>query len=549
MKPFSRRRLAVLSFGLVVVLAVGAFFALRGREPSFEGKSLSAWLADLGSDDEEQRALAREAVREIGAPALPHLLRSVAAFDSTWIKLRLWLARKGLIKANFDKEQEAMRAAFEALTALGPEAASALPEFAKMLPRQTFVAGMMIANVGPVHGTHPAVKSIPVLMQRLGTGDVDERDAVMGALSAIASDAVPSLVKALSEPNEVVRERAVLCLGEIALKPSICVPALAKTLSDKKASVRQSAAGALGRFGEGAKLAAPHLLDLLKDEEPQVRISAAVALKRIDPRQKDAMHVLLEALADEKVRVEAASAIGSLGADAREAVPALVEAMKESWQRVEDAEFLKGLLKRKGIDSDSSERANWNEGYFRVNVVHALERSGVNSESVMEVLLRSLKDSEAWVRSAAANALGKLAEEAREAVPLLLKALEDTDHSVRENAVLALGEIGSGDAKVVRVLVRMLRHPEKRMRANAAEALGNCSLNEEAVEELALALKDPRREVRLQAANALGKLGAGAKGAVPALEEAMSDKVPSVRRAAENALERIGSEIERALAE
>jgi HEAT repeat protein len=501
---------------------------------------LSAWLAELGSDDEEQQALAIEAIREIDAPALPHLLRSVSAFDSPWMKLRLWLARKNLIKANFAKERDEMRVAFQALTALGPEAAPALPEIVKMLPRQTFVAGMIIGAIGRVEGTHPAAKVLPVLMLRLGTGDVDERDAMTGALKATGPDAVLPLVKALSDPKEVVRQRAASLLGEIGLKPGNSVPALTKALKDGKASVRQSAAGALGGFREEAKMAVSDLLALLKDEEAQVRISAAVALKRIDPEQKAAMHVVLEHLNDERVRVEAASAIGSLRTDASEAVPALVEALMDSWKRLEGARFLQ-RLKRTGIDSESSERIKWAEGYFRVNIVYALEKSGVNSENVMEVLLRSLEDSEAWVRNAAANALGKFGSKAKEAVPGLLKSLEDQDHSVRENAVSALGRIGFDDPEIVGLLVKMLGHEDARMRGNAAEALGNCALNENAVKELALVLQDQRHEVRLRVANALGKVGSGAKAAVPALKQAAGDRFPSVRRAAENALKKIDS--------
>ena len=98
------------------------------------------------------------------------------------------------------------------------------------------------------------------------------------------------------------------------------------------------------------------------------------------------------------------------------------------------------LGKGKETDSEPSEKIKWAEGYFRVNVVCALDKSGMDSENVMQVLLRSLEDSETWVRNAAANALGNFGSKAKGAVPGLLKALEDQDHSVRENAGVSFGE-------------------------------------------------------------------------------------------------------------
>ncbi len=55
------------------------------------------------------------------------------------------------------------------------------------------------------------------------------------------------------------------------------VSELVKDLKDKSADVRRSAADALGRIGPEAKAAVPALSEALKDEDPDVRLSAVRA--------------------------------------------------------------------------------------------------------------------------------------------------------------------------------------------------------------------------------------------------------------------------------
>jgi HEAT repeat protein len=54
-------------------------------------------------------------------------------------------------------------------------------------------------------------------------------------------------------------------------------------LKDRDERVRQSAAWALGEIGAAAKPAVPALIEALKDEDRDVQFRAAEALKRIDP--------------------------------------------------------------------------------------------------------------------------------------------------------------------------------------------------------------------------------------------------------------------------
>lgn len=54
-------------------------------------------------------------------------------------------------------------------------------------------------------------------------------------------------------------------------------------MKDRHHEVRRSAAKALGQLGTAAKDAVPALIETLKDENGDVRQDAAIALKKIDP--------------------------------------------------------------------------------------------------------------------------------------------------------------------------------------------------------------------------------------------------------------------------
>src|SRR5262249_7292742 len=58
---------------------------------------------------------------------------------------------------------------------------------------------------------------------------------------------------------------------------------LTNALKDENLYVRRDAAKALGQFGPEAQDAVPALLERLRDSEPSVRKAAGQSLKRIDP--------------------------------------------------------------------------------------------------------------------------------------------------------------------------------------------------------------------------------------------------------------------------
>src|SRR6202035_5181048 len=95
---------------------------------------------------------------------------------------------------------------------------------------------------------------------------------------------------------------------------------------DKDEEVRSVAADALGQLGEDAKSAIPALAEGLKDSESGPH--AAQALGRMPPAPKDVLRARTAALQDTAVRPYAAQTLGKLG---KPALPALTKALDDAY--------------------------------------------------------------------------------------------------------------------------------------------------------------------------------------------------------------------------
>jgi hypothetical protein len=208
-------------------------------------------------------------------------------------------------------------------------------------------------------------------------------------------------------------------------------------------------------------------LEALSHDSPFERQRAAEVWGRVGPSLAAAVRRLLGLLKDPNrdVRLQAAAALGDLGGQAHLVLPALRAALKEA------------ALK----DGDAA---------VRNAAAHAVLQVGPQPASEIAGLIASLKDDLDVVRFNAAIALGDLGPEAREAVPALTHAhLRDPDAAVRVEAAVALWKIDRKAASVVAVLIK--------------------------------ALEDPNEMICWMAADCLGQMGAEAREAVPALQQAL----------------------------
>jgi HEAT repeat protein len=192
-------------------------------------------------------------------------------------------------------------------------------------------------------GASPPLTAVPGLLSLLKDSDRDVRLRVVAALGDLAGEihrVLPALRAALreaarNERDDAVRAEAVRGLLQAGPHPATEFGALVDALQSDVDVVRFHAAIALGDLGPAGRPAVPALIHAsLWDEEPSVRVGAAMALWKIDRKGPLVLHVLIKALddANELICWIAVECLGQIGPAAREAVPALRQALQRDFR-------------------------------------------------------------------------------------------------------------------------------------------------------------------------------------------------------------------------
>jgi HEAT repeat protein len=175
----------------------------------------------------------------------------------------------------------------------------------------------------------------------------------------------------------------------------------------------------------------------------------------------------------------------------------------------------------------------------RLASLDVLETMGAEAAPAIPAMVRSLEDSDLFVRWAAARTLGGLApRQAESVVPALARLLRpEEDLNVRQAVETALGKFGPDAAEAVPALTRALGRGTMPLRVGAIKALESIgTAAEPALPAIAWRLKDASPQVRAEAARVLGRFGPAAARALPALRLALSDPSQDVRHAASDAI-------------
>jgi len=328
----------------------------------------------------------------------------------------------------------------------------------------------------------PAPQESPTqLLVRLKGARGIERFRIAEQIGKIGADAVPVLAEALLGEDRSAHAAVALALFRTSESGETALFTLVSLLDeDAGAELRLEAVEALAAIGPAAAPAVAGLVVALKDKEAKVRAASALALGKIGPGAKRASRALGDALrdGDAEVRRQSAGALGEVGPAAAGGVPALL----------------------RGIDGNDADLTRL--------CVQALGLIGPETKTIMPALEAQLKSANRDVREAAIRAVGNMGAEARRAVPGLMNVVVVEQH--------------------------------EELRKAALDALA--SLGEEAVPDVAKALKDERTAARLQACAILARIGPAAKKAAPALTAALKDKSPEVRAGAAAAIGALGAE-------
>jgi HEAT repeat protein len=263
------------------------------REPEYNGKKLSEWLA-LQNDRPEDVEVA---VRVIGTNALPVLVKCAEYQLPHWRlrllklyeKFPLFLIRASVASfiAGDARQLRAFNSVF-GFRVLGTNALAVAPELARFLAdkrnRERETVARALAYVGGPDSLSPLLAAV----QDKTTSDI-QRAGFANAISHLnyrgpdLSNAVPVMIACLEESNRFVPSLAATALGNFLLQPDQCVPVLTKALESPDYRVRRNAIRSLGKFGPQATNALDAISKSLNDSRQDVRTQATNALRQIAP--------------------------------------------------------------------------------------------------------------------------------------------------------------------------------------------------------------------------------------------------------------------------
>jgi HEAT repeat protein len=461
-----------------------------------------------------------------------------------------------LIKALKDKDLEVRVKAAEALAALGSKAKEAGPALVEVMRSQSsgrdrepkFEAAKALWKVNSA-----------LYLDQLQGRDVEAQWTAVLALTYIgpsAKDAIPILVTIISDNASSNRPHALLALPYLDPDTKLALPLLTEALHDRQGQyARQMAAQGLEKMGAKAKPAVQDLRDALDDEDILVRVYAARAIWAVDRQSASALAVLRTALKDNSGRggdYYAVDALNLMGADAKPAVPDLLEAYKIKAKNVRDR--IEAALKK--IDPEAAAKA----GIPPEKDKKPNEGTG---KAVPE-LIDALEDKKPEVRAAAAEALIALGPKAKVAGPALIKALgtrgtvslsqekpkfevgkalwqvdpalylqalKSEDQQVQWAATLELTSVGPAAKQAIPILVEMIKDYQHPNRSYSLLALAYLDPDPDlALPLLTAGLSDLSNEhARMVSAQGLEKMGPKAKPAVQDLRDALYDEHVLVR--------------------
>ncbi|HEV8541748.1 MAG TPA: HEAT repeat domain-containing protein [Verrucomicrobiae bacterium] len=286
------------------------------RQPYYQGRPLSAWVADIESQSPTARQKAIEAINAIGPQAVPYLSQTItktsgplqAAIDvlSAHTPPRLKAFGRRFYRPGDTMMKK--HAAACAFMALGTNGGSGAPALSRLLRNPSSllsgIAGNAMAQIGPA--------SVPFLIEALDDQDYTIRSSAcngLGKLGTNAAPAVPRLANIVEAETGPITTSASFALYQIG-PPA--VPRLVAMLASTNRNVRRMAAYAL-TSPQGASTAPPSaLIAAARDPDDHVRWNAAAALSQVIDPPPEVERALLEALSDRNpnVRSTAASTFG-----------------------------------------------------------------------------------------------------------------------------------------------------------------------------------------------------------------------------------------------
>ena len=287
-----------------------------------------------------------------------------------------------------------------------------------------------------------------------------------------------ALIAALNGPEDSRTAGRIRRLVEHGTMASEAIPRLIELMNSDDGYVRYSAAKALATIGVRNPLVnAAFKTALAQNIDPQVRILAAEGLPALGYSARDALPALLDALKDQNpnVRSAAITTVGGFGARAATAVPALMAMLNDPGMR--SVQITMDMFGERPVRHDVAEALSHigpsadaaccklheimaadGDDEMRVVAAQAIHQISGSSKAVLAHLRRLRRSKSKAAREASFCALADMGEDVPSVLPDIVRGLHDSDPTIRWYALISLADMNDAGASALPLIKRMAIH-------------------------------------------------------------------------------------------
>jgi HEAT repeat protein len=272
--------------GIAAALATllgAAWLAGRSPEPSYQGRTMEKWFyLSLKIEASAPTATEQEAFRALCPAAIPYLLERLERPTTGWGTRLLGRISEPASRAIRQSREAWQHRAAYLLGEIGPAAAPTVPHLLPFTNSPNW--GMRsAATVALMKIRQAPLDPLIVKLKDLSDSQTWLENAItVGQFGAAAEPAIPLLIDALHQTNNIIQGHAIDALGMIGRQPARCLPEILPFLNSPDTCMRQKTIGALLSFGANAVPYRKDFQQALNDPDPWVRFQAGRGLKLIE---------------------------------------------------------------------------------------------------------------------------------------------------------------------------------------------------------------------------------------------------------------------------